>query len=53
MFTKNYNKKIERIDNAILSLLNLTEIIRVKNIILKNSFSDEFFKKLKNYISLD
>lgn len=45
-------KQIERIDQGIIELINLTEITRFKNIKLKNSFADEFFKKMKNYINL-
>jgi hypothetical protein len=47
------NKKVERIDKGITFLINLTEITRFKNIPMRNSFADEFFKKMKNYINLE
>ena len=45
-------KQIERIDKAITGLITLSEITRFKNIPMKNSFADEFFKNLKNYINI-
>lgn len=45
-------KQIERIDKGIRSLITLSEITRFKNIPMRNSFADEFFKKMKNYITI-
>lgn len=46
-------KQVQRIDQGLIYLINLTEITRFKNIQMKNSFADEFFKKMKNYINLE
>ena len=43
---------IDRIDSSLVSLINLTEMTRLKNINIKTSFADEFFNKIQNYTIL-
>lgn len=44
--------EIKRINSAILSLINLSELVRFKNVEIKTTFCNEFFKKMKNYIRI-
>lgn len=45
------NYTVNQIDNNIQLLINLTNMSRLKNIKLDKSFSEEFFKRVKHYLS--
>ena len=42
-------QKVKAIDDAVILLMSLTSLARFKNLEMKNSFSDEFFKGVKKY----
>lgn len=46
---KDNYEKIKKIDSAVILLMNLSSMARFKNIQPHSSFSDEFFKGVKEY----
>lgn len=51
--TEDTKKQVERIDQGLTHLINLSEITRFKNIPMRNSFAEEFFTKMQHYINIE
>lgn len=48
----NNNYTVQQIDDNIKLLMNLSNMSRLKDIKLERSFSEEFFKSIKHYLTI-